>query len=109
MKTADSVREVLSHQHVPLNKSYLPAPAPGPFGSAALPDTEPVAGDGELDWVVPTLRICARTWDSCLSYSHAACCSRNWSVTSKLSALLLLALAVPVIQTGVVQCFPCPH
>jgi hypothetical protein len=71
-----------------------------PFGvcplKAVLPDTEPAAGEGELDWTGGTLRICARTWESCLSYSHAACWSRNCKVTSKCSALYkTLALSLP--------------
>lgn len=34
---------------------------------AALPVMEPGAGDGEVECVVPTLRIWARTCDSCRS------------------------------------------
>jgi hypothetical protein len=39
----------------------------------ALPDIDPGAGEGFEDCLDPTLRIWARTWDSCRSYSQAAC------------------------------------
>ena len=41
----------------------IPEPEAG-RGRAVLPEMEPGTGEGECDWVVPTLRIWARTWES---------------------------------------------
>lgn len=49
--------------------------------TVALPDTDPGIGDGAAGCGEATFRICARTWESCRSYSHAACWSKNGSVT----------------------------
>ena len=69
-----------------VSKGTIP-PLPPRVIATPPPEIELGMGGVPTDRGLFTFRNWALTWESCLSYNHAACCSRKLRVTSNLSAL----------------------